>query len=197
LPRPIEIAQSQKGGYTRTMKKSTLFGMIIALALLAACSLSPEVELASRSLELADLTLINAHYVLKDKGQTPLFIEAGQIEIYEKSHKAHLAKVAFSRSDEEGSVTLMGVADRVEANTESWDANLSGNIVVHDLANNLTIHAQTLTWLHDEELLFSPPEDLVLLIYEDDKRVEGYGLEAHLAEAIFTFDRLIRGEIGQ
>jgi len=197
LPRPIEIAQSQKGGYTRTMKKSTLFGMIIALALLASCSLSPETELVSRSLELADLTLINATYVLKDKGQTPLFIEAGQIEIYEKTHKAHLLQVTFSRRDESESVTLTGVADRVEANTESWDANLSGNIVVHDLSNGLVIHATTLTWLHDEELLFSPSDELVQLIYEDDKRVEGYGLEAHLSQAIFTFDRLIKGEIGQ
>jgi len=175
------------------MSRKACIGMVIASLLTISCSLSTEAELASRTLSLPDLTLVNAEYVLKDEESEPIAIHAAEISIFEKSDTAVITDISFSQYDETGTVTLSGRSDEAEANTKSWDALLRGNVQVTDYRNDVVITADELTWLHKQQLINAPADQLVTIVYTNDKRIEGYGLDGDLKNSTFTFDRITEG----
>jgi len=177
------------------MSIKALLGMVIASVLTISCSLSTEAELASRTLALPDLTLVNAEYVLKDEESEPIAIQAAEISLFDKTDRAILSSLSFSQSDKEGKVVLTGRADEAEANTKNWDARLTGNVQVTDVRNDFVIKADELSWLHKQQLITAPADRLVTIVYTDDKRIEGYGLDGDLKSAVFTFDRIVSGAV--
>lgn len=178
------------------MSRRALIGMVIA-SLLISCSLSTEAELVRHTLDLPDLALVDAEYVLKDARQDPIAIKARTISLYDATNTAHLTDFTFSQRDSKGAVTLTGQADRAEANTKSFDATLSGNVMIVDHVNDLQIAADQLLYRHDDKLIKAESDQLVTIVYGEGKRVEGYGLDGELGHSIFSFDRIVTGVIAQ
>ncbi len=175
------------------MSTKALIGMVIASLLMVSCSLSTEAELASRTLALPDLALVNAEYVLKDEESEPIAIQAAEISLFDKTNTAILSSLSFTQRDEEGTILLSGRADEAVANTKNWDAQLSGNVQITDYRNDFVISADELSWLHKQQLITAPADRLVTIVYTDDKRIEGYGLDGNLKTSTFTFDRIVSG----
>lgn len=178
------------------MSIRALIGMVLAL-LLVSCSLSTEAELVKRTLELPDLALVNAQYVLKDSGKDPITITAGAISLFDVDNSARINDFTFHQRDSEGVITLSGSADRAEANTKSLDAHLIGTVIIHDYANDLVITADELTYLHNEQRVYGDATQMATITYSTDKRIEGYGLDGDLSSSTFSFDRIVTGVISQ
>ncbi|HPK47719.1 MAG TPA: LPS export ABC transporter periplasmic protein LptC [Sphaerochaeta sp.] len=168
-------------------------GMVIASLLMISCSLSTEAELARCTLVLPDLTLVNAEYVLKDEESEPIAIQAAEISLFDKTNTANLSRLTFTQRDGEGTILVSGRADAAVANTKEWDAQLSGNVEITDYRNDFVITADELSWLHKQQLITAPANQLVTIVYTNDKRVEGYGLDGNLKNSTFTFDRIVSG----
>lgn len=178
------------------MAKKALIGMILA-SLLISCSLSHEEELVKRTLDLPDLALVNAEYVLKDDKEDPIAITAGEILLYDQTNTALITDFTFVQRDSGGTITLSGRADSAEANTKSLDARLIGSVTITDHENDLVIMAEELTFLHKEQLVFSGKGQLATILYSTDKRIEGYGLDGDLSSSTFSFEQIVTGVISQ
>lgn len=148
-----------------------------------------------RSVELPDLALTNATYVLDRGEDAPLSIVAGQIALYDQSHKAVVANLTFSQKDAQGVIILQGSADAATVDLKTYDAQLQGNVRVEKLDQDFLIEAEQLKWLHEKQELISEASAEVTITYEGNKRVRGKGLRAELANSTVTFAKVIEGVV--
>lgn len=172
-----------------------LLGMVLASLFFVACSLSPEQAALVRSVELPDLVLTNATYVLDRGEDTPLTVVAGQIALYDQSHTGVVSDLTFSQKDAQGTLVLQGSADTATVDLQSYDAQLQGAVSVEKIDQNFLIEAEHLRWLHDSEMLVSEEQTEVTVTYEGNKRVRGIGLRADLATSIVTFEQVLEGVV--
>ncbi|NCC64326.1 MAG: hypothetical protein EOM15_06695 [Spirochaetia bacterium] len=177
------------------MRKSFLFGMVLASLLMISCSLSVEQEFLSRTDQLPDLQLSNATYTLDRGHEPPLFLKASRIAIYDVDNRAMLTDVSFFQKDEEGLIVLSGKADEAEVQTQTYDATLSGSIRIEKPSEQLVIEAEELMYNHELMILKSSQNSPITLIFEGNKRVVGSDLVAELATATFSFGTLDEGVI--
>lgn len=148
-----------------------------------------------RSVELPDLALTNATYVL-DRGEDyPISIVAGHIALYDASHKALATSITFTQNDAQGNVVLRGSADSATVDLQSYDAQLQGSVTIEKMKEQLLIEADQLRWLHEEEILVSENQAEVLITYEGNKRVRGTGLRVELATSNVTFEQVLEGVV--
>ena len=167
--------------------------MVLASFLLYSCSLAIEQDGFARTLELPDLQLVNATYTLDRGTESPLFLTAAQIEIYDLSNRAVLKDVQFYQEGPDNTIDLMGRAEKVEVDTQSYDATLIGSIRIEKPSEQLVIEAQHLTYIHDLMIFNSVADSPITLIFEGNKRVTGIALVADLASATFTFAQIEEG----
>lgn len=169
--------------------------MVLASLFFVACSLSPEQAALVRSVELPDLVLTNATYVLDRGEDTPLTVVAGQISLYDQSHTGVVSDLTFSQKDAQGTLVLQGSADAATVDLQSYDAQLQGAVSVEKIDQNFLIEADHLRWLHESEMLVSEEQTEVTVTYEGNKRVRGIGLRADLATSIVTFEQVLEGVV--
>ncbi len=179
------------------MWKRVLLGMVLATLLCFSCSLSPEQEIQARLLELPDLKLENATYVLSRTDAEPIQVRAAEIALYEQTNKAFLKQVSFTQYDADKQLVLQGYADQAEVDLSSYDTQLNKSIRVEKPLENLVIEAESLTWLHEQETLVSIGDSVVSLSYEGDKKITGTGLRAELFKGTVSFSQVIEGVIIQ
>ena len=148
-----------------------------------------------RSVELPDIALTNATYVLDRGEECPLYLVAGRIALYDQSHKGIVSDLTFSQKDVQGTILLQGSADAATVDLQTYDAELEGAVRVEKLDQNLFIEAEQLQWLHESEILISGGQTEVTVTYEGNKRVRGTGLRAELATSIVTFERVLEGVV--
>jgi len=177
--------------------RKKLLGMILASFLFLSCSLSPEQEAFSRSFTLPDLSLKGATYVLDRGNEPPLFVIADEIDLYDQTHTAIINGLHFTQNDEEGNLILTGHAEYAEVDTEYYDAELSGSVLLEKYPEQLLIEAEALSWLGEDETLVSKGETPVTLHYENNKSVRGTGMTATLATFSVTFSEVLEGVISQ
>ncbi len=191
----IEIAQRLGHRYTQGMSRKYRLGMILASFFFVACSLSPEQAAMVRSVELPDLALTNATYVLNRGEDHPISILAGHIALYDTSHKAEAASITFTQNDAQGNVVLRGSASAANVDLQSYDAQLHGSVTIEKIKEQLFIEADRLQWLHEEEILISEDQTEVVITYEGNKKVRGTGLRVELATSQVSFDEVIEGVV--
>ncbi len=177
------------------MKIRRLFGMILASLLLFSCSLSQEDSLVARTLELPDLRLTNAVYVNKGSDGNPVTVYAQEISIYEATNKAFITGFSFVQKNDAGDIEITGKADQAEVDTNTYDAELKGNIRVEKPAENLIIEADNLSWKAEDQLLSSEGDAIVRLNYQDNKVVTGQGFHGDLKHSEFEFSKLLEGVV--
>ncbi|MDD4573612.1 MAG: LPS export ABC transporter periplasmic protein LptC [Sphaerochaeta sp.] len=170
-------------------------GMILAslIFLLSSCTMESQVPLSSKAIDFPDISLTEATYVLGRSGESKLTIIADEIQIFEKTNSAKLTSLQFFQLDEEGGTLLSGLADSATVNTETYDAQLSGNILVTQKTEDFTIEAQQLLWLNDEQILQSTEDSPVSILFDGGQRLEGRGFKGNLKTSTYEFSSKAEG----
>lgn len=182
-------------GYTQHMRKKLVLGMVLASLLLFSCSLSPEQEAYARTLELPDLRLTNATYRLDRGDNEPLSVTAAEISLYHATNKAIITNFTFTQTSADGTLLLLGKAQRAEVNLTTYDATLTGAIRVEKPSDMLVVEAEHLVWYHDEQHLLSVGEEMVSLQFEGNKTIRGVGMDIQLKDGSVSFTQLDEGVI--
>lgn len=191
----LRLPKGTRAGILRVMTTRSFLGMILALLILSlsSCTMESAELLESKSYEFPDVSLTDATYVLGRSGEQKLTITAAEIAIYEKTKEARLKGLRFSQQDENGESLLSGRADSATVNTETYDATLIGNILVTQKAEDFTIEAEQLFWLHDEQVLQSEEDAGVRILYDGGQSIEGRGFKGNLKSGLYQFTGLTEG----
>ncbi len=191
----LRLPKRTRAGILTHMKTNSLLGMILALLVLSlsSCTMESQLPLSSKTYDFPDISLTEATYVLGRSGESPLTITAAEIAIFEKTNQAKLKGLQFSQLDEQGEPLLSGRADSATVNTETYDAQLFGNIQVTQKAEDFTIEAQQLLWLHDEQILQSSEESPVRILFDGGQTLEGLGFEGNLKSGTYEFTKQVEG----
>ncbi len=177
------------------MSTRSLLGMILALLILSlsSCTMESQSLLDPKTYEFPDIKLTEATYVLGRSKEPKLTITAEEIAIFEKTNRAELTQVQFSQLDEEGESLLSGRADSATVNTDTYDAKLFGNILVTQTSEDFSIEAEQLLWFHDEQVLQSPEESTVRILFDGGQSLLGSGFRGELKTGLYEFTGLTEG----
>lgn len=191
----LRLPKAPRAGILRTMSTRSFLGMILALLILSlsSCTMESQADLSSKVYEFPDISLTEATYVLGRGGEAPLSITAGEIAIFEKTNQAKLKNLEFIQLGLEGEPLLTGRADAATVNTETYDAQLFGNIVVTQKEEDFTIEAEQLLWLHDEQILQSTEDSAVRILYDGGQSLEGRGFKGNLKSGTYEFTKQVEG----
>lgn len=191
----LRLPKGGRAGILNVMSNRSFLGMILALIILSlsSCTMESQALLEPKTYEFPDISLTQATYVLGRSGEPKLTITADEIAIYEKTKEARLKGLHFSQQDENGESLLSGRADSATVNTETYDATLIGNILVTQKAEDFTIEAEQLFWLHDEQVLQSEEDAGVRILYDGGQSIEGRGFKGNLKSGLYQFTGLTEG----
>ncbi len=189
------MPKGARAGILKTMGTKNFLGMILAslILTLSSCSMESQVPLSSKTYEFPDISLTDATYVLGRSGESPLTITASEIAIFDTTGQAKLKGLQFVQLDQEGKALLSGSADSATVNTETYDAQLFGNILVTQAEEDFTIRADKLLWLHDEQVLQSMEASRVSIIFDGGQTLEGSGFKGNLKTSTYEFTNQARG----
>jgi LPS export ABC transporter protein LptC len=191
----LRLPKVPRAGILRTMTPKSFLGMILALLVLSlsSCTMESQIPLSSKTYEFPDISLTEATYVRGRNGESPLTITAKEIAIFEKTNQAKLKDLQFSQLDQEGKALLSGRADSATVNTETYDAQLFGNILLTQKEEEFTIEAQQLLWLHDEQIFQSTEESPVRILFDGGQTLEGSGFKGNLKTGTYEFTKQAQG----
>ncbi len=193
--RNLRLPKNPRAGILRIMSTKGIFGMILALFVLSlsSCTMESQVPLSSKTYEFPDISLTEATYILGRSGESPLTITAEEIAIFEKTNKAKIKGLHFSQLDQEGNPLLSGKADSATVNTETYDAQLFGNILVTQKEEDFTIETEQLLWFHDEQIFQSTEESPVRILFDGGQTLEGSGFKGNLKTGTYEFTKQAQG----
>jgi len=191
----LRLPKGTRAGILKAMSTKSLLGMILALLVLSlsSCTMESQVPLSSKTYEFPDISLTEATYVLGRSGESPLTITASEIAIFEKTNQAKLKGLEFAQLDQEGKTLLSGRADSATVNTDTYDTQLFGNILVTQKEEDFTIEAEQLLWLHDEQVLQSTEDSPVYILFDGGQTLEGRGFKGNLKTGTYEFTKQVEG----
>ncbi len=191
----LRLPKSTRAGILKAMSRKSLLGMILALLALSlsSCTMERGVSLTSKTYEFPDIRLTEATYVLGRSGESPLTITAAEISIFEKTNQAKLKDLQFSQLDGGGETLLSGRADSATVNTETYDAQLFGHILVNQKEEDFTIEADQLLWLNEEQVIQSSEDRVVRILFDGGQTLEGRGFKGNLKTGTYEFTKQVEG----
>ncbi|GAB4367452.1 MAG: hypothetical protein Kow009_04370 [Spirochaetales bacterium] len=143
---------------------------------------------------IPNIVLKGFRQTVVSKGKVVLRIQVDKAEGFERKKRTIFHQVEFSEFDEDGALLTEGRADQVVYESDTKNATVSGNIRIHSLREEGTIHAETLSWNDKERTLTSPEGDPVRLEDEKGSWIEGKGFTADLKRLQVAFSGPVRGE---
>lgn len=188
--------QAGLAGILLPMVTRNAIGMILALLLLVSCSATQEPAVHTPStIDEPDIRLTDAIYSLGRSGERPITIRAKTISVYLKTDRAIFEELSFEQADGAGQVDLEGVADRAEANTDNYDLDLIGNVLVKKRSEQFSVEAERLSWDDEEQLLQS--EGPATVRFDGKNMLSGTGFSADVRRGVYEFASLEKGVLGQ
>lgn len=142
---------------------------------------------------IPNIVLEGFRQTVVSKGSVTLRIQVERAESFEKKKRTIFYQVSFSEFDEEGKVLTKGRADRIEYESDTKNASVSGNVFIHSLREEGRILADTLFWKDKERTLTSRETDRVRLEDEKGSWIEGVGFMADLRRMEMSFSGKVRG----
>ncbi len=176
-------------------KPSGLPVIILLLLTAGACTFEYETASAAAAGNIPDFILKNAVYTVERSGERAMIFRAETIEMYESDKTANLDAVTFQQRNENEADTASGSCGKVSINTNSQDAVLSDGIVIIAPSEGVRLEAEQLEWDNRRERLFSHPEEIVRIIYDDGTRVIGRGFSGDFSLNVFQFQEIIEGNL--
>ncbi len=164
--------------------------------LLASCSL--DYSQAALPEDLADTVpetiILKFKQTNVNERKVKQLLEADRAESFTKSKKTIFQNLHYSEFDSEGVKVVEGKASEVVYQTESEDAEISGNVWFHSYSEKTSIYAESLSWKNKEKILTSGPDQLVRVIKEDGSFMQGTGFETDLRLKQVVFSRGVTGK---
>ncbi|MFA5570822.1 MAG: hypothetical protein ACOX0W_04995 [Sphaerochaetaceae bacterium] len=167
---------------------------IVAISLLMGCSFATEEELeASLYGQYPSLSLSDATYLIKVAHSQPIIIEAAEIDVYNKEHKAVITDGVFTQSDEKGNLLFRGSFGRAIVHTDNHNMSLEEGVEIHNITENLTINAHKLFWNNEQWTLTGDADQYTSIMNESGDILFGVGFFGDFAKATYEFITLEEG----
>jgi LPS export ABC transporter protein LptC len=168
-----------------------LAGMIISTS---SCSFSYRQETAAEAVEHPDYILMDTVYTISRLEFNDITFSAQRAEFYTQKNLVTLEDVGFTQTDADGSLLTEGTADTASINTDTLFAELSGDVRLLSLTEDLSIRSESLFWDHENQKL-TAGDELVEIIYSDGSSVSGRGFTADGAAGTFEFAQSAEGVV--
>ena len=179
------------------MVNRSILGMVLALLFLVSCSAEQGTTTHGQIDADADIRLSNATYILGRNKEAPVTIQASSISIFLKTDQALLEGITFEQKDSQGSVDLIGSAQRATVNTKTYDAQLQGAIQINKVGEDFSIEAENLTWENESQILKSDKESKVFISFDNGNTLLGNGFSGNLKEGTYEFSSIEEGVLRQ
>jgi LPS export ABC transporter protein LptC len=179
------------------MKQCILAFLPLLLLLSCSSGTTPEAQETKDAVEQPSMILRDVTYVTSWDAGEPLTITASTITLDDKTNEAVIQDFSFSRTDGEGKTDLWGSAKTATVNTQTHDATLSGDVVVHKETDQFAIHAPNLRWNDAEQLLSTGEQDLADICFHEGDAITGRGFSGDLKTNTFEFVQLVQGVVQQ
>jgi len=133
-----------------------------------------------------------SHTVVRD-GSVRLYISAEKAESFIKKKETRTYNVTFLQYDKDNKVVTEGVADKAIINTETENAEISGNIVMYSHNQEAKITCKYLYWNQEENTLTAKKEDTVYLHKDNGSVIQGTGFTADFQLQKVRFEGSVEG----
>jgi LPS export ABC transporter protein LptC len=177
-----------------TLLLLTTLTLLASLAF-GACTFEYQKDSAAAAGNIPDFVLNNAVYTVERSGERAMIFRAETIEMYESDKVADLSAVTFHQRNEDEADASSGSCGNVRIYTNSQDAVLSDGIVILSPSEGVRLEAEHLEWDNRRDRLFSDPDQLVRIIYEDGTRVIGRGFSGDFSLNVFEFQEIVEGNL--
>lgn len=178
------------------MPKALIFIICLIICVTVSCEInSTGQEESSREVEFPDMIFRDADYLLGMAGNNPIKIHAETIEIFNDVKKALLYDATFRQDDNVGIEIISGSAEFIQIDLKTNDAMLEGSVAIYNHKDQLHILADSLQWHHEDRLLSSKAQDVVILNYDGRYTIEGLGFSGKFDQATYEFLSVVEGEI--
>jgi LPS export ABC transporter protein LptC len=200
LPGPQILPEQELLGHKASGISRVTLLLLASLTLLSslafgACTFEYQKDSAAAAGNIPDFVLNNAVYTVERSGERAMIFRAETIEMYESDKVADLSAVTFHQRNEDEADASSGSCGKVRIHTNSQDAVLSDGIVILSPSEGVQLEAEHLEWDNRRERLFSGPDQLVRIIYEDGTRVIGRGFSGDFSLNVFEFQEIVEGNL--
>ena len=175
------------------------FGLGILIATVAlmwsSCSLDYTDAILSENMseEIPDSILYDFTHTSVRNGTPASRLHADRAEIYEKKNETRLHDVVFQEFDRDGTIVTEGRADYTLFDTETEDAELSGDLSFYSSKEEATVSTDYLYWNDEEKTLVGAPEAAVTIYKDSGTELSGVGFEADISTLSVNFDGPVQG----
>ena len=137
-----------------------------------------------------DIVLIEAEYTLGQSGENPIFINSSRMTFYSSDSRALTESLSFEQFSDDGSLIIEGHADSSDINTDSKVIDLTGNVMLRKLDNDMLIEADQLTFDSENSTIKA---DGSVFVQTDDGSFRGSGFSGDLKMDIYSFRTIEEG----
>ena len=171
--------------------------LLIALTAAVICGCTFDYEEARIAEDLEEAV---PETILEDFTQVRIYdgipeyrVYGDKAETFSKRNETIIEGVLFQEFDSEGELVTEGSADRIVFNSETEDAELSGNLEFFNSSEEAGVNADYLTWKNADKLLTGNDDDYTSLVKKDGSTIRGKGFSADLASKNISFRSDISG----
>jgi LPS export ABC transporter protein LptC len=176
-------------------KKLLLLTLLILLTLFS-CSFTEDEKDKKDPAVHPDLSLYNTTYKIGRSEGNPFIIEADEIDLYKKDHKALGKGISFTRYNDDGELDLIGTCDSIDIDTKDEDATLTGNVNLNIKKEGLLVQSLQIQWDSATSILDTGDGE-VTVFWDDGNTIEGKGFTANLRTRVFELGKITNGIINE
>lgn len=166
-----------RSGRTLLFMRSALIISMITVLLLS-CSFDYQQKDESTEDLSPDYRLVNTSYIVSRESADRISFTADRAAFYDEEARARLEGVRFTQTDSSEEVLSEGTCREAIISTDSHDAELEGDIIITSHIEEIIVKTEHLYWDQEQNLLTSPEEVPVEVIYADGSHVRGTGFRA-------------------
>lgn len=157
------------------------------------CAVSGESGEVAEEIKIAETVLSNFRQVKVKKGRPLYEVKAEKAETFSKENLMKVYNMEMTQYGKENKIASKGIAERVDFNTDSENAVVSGNMEFKSLTEKVTLRSQWLRWENKEKILMGRDDIPVALEKEGGTHLEGKGFKAVTETKTITFSRGMKG----
>jgi LPS export ABC transporter protein LptC len=173
--------------------------LILPFLFFVSCSLDYSQAILPEDLseKVPETVLLKFKQTNVDKYKITQLLEADKAESFTKTKQTVFENLHYTEYDSDGVKIIEGKANQVIYQTETEDAEISGNIWFHSYTEKTSIYTESLSWKKKEKLLTSKPDQIVRVVKEDGSYIQGAGFETDLRLKQIVFTRGVFGTYKQ
>lgn len=179
------------------MKRVLILSLSVGVGMLASCSLDYGAsQLSSEiSTEIPDTLLRGVvHTVVRDNA-VRFRITASRVESFADENQQNLYDIGFTEYGADGEVRTEGTADFADFETDTENAEMTGNLRFFSVPDDAWLEAESLYWDSDARQLAARGEEPVVLEKTDGTSVTGRGFVAEMDRSLIIFSDGVSGTI--